>query len=77
MARLRLDQVLDGGALGVGFGVVQEMQHDAGAAAAAHPAASTGDTANAPLPSEDHSQAASLPARREMTSTRSATMKAE
>src|SRR5262249_16585804 len=34
-----------------------------------------GETENVPLPSEDHCHASSLPARRENTSTRSATMK--
>ena len=32
VARLRLDEPLDGEALGIGFGVIHQMQHDAGAA---------------------------------------------
>ncbi len=39
--------------------------------------AGSAETAKVPLPSDDHSHDASLPARRDSTSTRSATMNAE
>ena len=42
VAGLRLDHALDGVALGVGLGVVHQMQHDAGAARAARRRASAG-----------------------------------
>ena len=54
--------------------VVLEMKHDRGAARCLR---SAGATVKLPLPSEDHMKASFSPARREITSTRLATMKAE
>ena len=56
------------------LGVRLQVQHDVGARRVAR---SAGAMVNSPRPSQAQVQASSLPALREVTSTRSATMKAE